>query len=241
MKCKVISMTNADARRARVVAMLSKEKKLDWSFFNAFGPRSDIGLNEDSNKQIRLYGRNLTTAEIGCFKSHYSVIKDHADNGSGWLLVLEDDVYLDSNFDFTELIHLLEKNGIGYCRLFAKAYKQARCIASLSGFRQLIRFSTDPYGTQAYLIDIHSARDFIGSVNDISLPIDDEMGRFWKNGLVPYCIFPFPCIELAVPSSISNDRDEYNSSRNTRSLSFLYHKFLDKIHKTYFNFLTWRG
>ena len=88
-------MTNADARRARVVEMLSEEKKLDWSFFDALDSRSGIGLNEDPNKQTRLYGRNLKAAKIRCFKSYYSAIKEHADSGSGWLLVLEDDVYLD--------------------------------------------------------------------------------------------------------------------------------------------------
>lgn len=235
MKCKVISMSNAVTRRARVLAMLSDQRILDWSFFDALDSRSGIGLDEDPNKQIRLYGRNLTAAEIGCFKSHYSVIKEHADNGSGWLLVLEDDVYLDTNFDFTEIIKLLDRSDIGYCRLFSKAYKKARYVAPLSGFRQLIRFSTDPYGTQAYLINTESARTFVDSVKDISLPIDDEMGRFWNGGLVPYCIFPFPCIELSVPSSISNDRDELNVSRDTRSIPFLYHKFIDKLHKTFFN------
>ena len=88
-------MSNAVTRRARVLAMLSDQVILDWSFFDALDSRSGIGLNEDPNKQTRLYGRNLKAAKIRCFKSYYSAIKEHADSGSGWLLVLEDDVYLD--------------------------------------------------------------------------------------------------------------------------------------------------
>jgi GR25 family glycosyltransferase involved in LPS biosynthesis len=70
------------------------------------------------------------------------------------------------------------------------------------GQRELVRFKRAPMGTQAYLISPAAARHFIRSFRHLDRPIDWEMDRFWANGLTSYAIFPFPCIELSLASSV---------------------------------------
>lgn len=211
----VISMANAHDRRRVIQENLDRAGFLNWKFVDGLTGNCQVGAISVAPKddQINHFGRILTSGEIGCFKSHYQIILNHSTKKDGWILVLEDDIILDDNFKFEELIYHLEEMGIKYCRLFSKAYKSARQVAMMSGFREIIRYDLDPFGTQAYLIHTQAARAFIRNTKTIVRPIDDELGRFWEHGLIPYAVFPFPVIERAVPSAIAQDRDLGDNQR----------------------------
>ena len=210
---------------------LQSRTDLDWRFFDALGGHSDaVNLPSDPGDQIKRFGRPLAAGELGCFKSHYYILRAHAE-ANGWLLVLEDDVWLDPDFSLEETVALLERRGLQYCRLYAKCYRPANVIGEMSGFRQLVRFRTDPYGTQAYLIHSDGARRFVACQNAIVRPIDDELGRFWEHGLWPVAVFPFPAVERSVVSSIDDGREKGNLDRLSSSPSLLAHRFSEKIRK----------
>lgn len=234
----VISLPSAVSRRAAIGKVLDQRRDIRWHFFDALeADSSGVELEANEERQIAKYGRALVAAEIGCFKSHYSVLANFVHSGkTQWLLVLEDDVWIDPEFDIGELLKLAEGIEISYVRLFAKAYKPAKSLFRLSNFRHLIRFLTDPYGTQAYLIRKDGAARFLDGLKSIDVPIDDELGRFWRHGLFPYSIFPFPAVERSVVSSIEADRTEGTEKRVRYRFDLVARRAVEKMQKTAVNF-----
>lgn len=231
LKCIVISLPSAADRRSKVRENLDQCDSLNWDFFDALEADSpQVELPQGTREQIDHFGRALALNEIGCYKSHYHVLKAHSEE-NGWLLVIEDDVYIDEKFNIRELIDYLEKNKLLYVRLYAKRYKAAKVIGALSGFKQVVRFKTDPYGTQAYLIHSSGAKKFIQSQNRIVRPIDDEFGRFWVHHLWPISVFPFPAVERSVASSIDGEREEQNVGRKNRNPIYLKRRVVEKVRK----------
>lgn len=229
----VISLSDQTDRRRRIAEVLGQRDVAQWRFFDALRADSDaFGLKGDHDLQKLQYGRALGSSEIGCFKSHYSVLRDFVENGTTtWILVLEDDVWLDPHFDIDEVIAFAEARGLGFIRLFAKAYVSGKIIGRLSNFRQVVRFSSDPYGTQASLFSRQGARDFIESIGSINLPIDDELGRFWVHGLAPVAVFPFPAVEMSVPSNLDTERVSGAVDRDNLSVRRLVFRTLEKLRK----------
>jgi glycosyl transferase, family 25 len=233
IEIKVISLKKSQPRRDYIAKILTENGQLNWSFFNALTPDSVVpGLEVDYDSQLDHFGRRLNGGEIGCFKSHFSVLRDFVDNGTrNWLLVLEDDVWFDTNFDLRELIDFIDRKGIDYIRLFAKMYKDADRIAMLSGFRQIVRFRSDPYGTQAYVINKRGAKAFLDGLTLIEQPIDDELGRFWRHGLEAFGVFPFPAVERSVVSSLEVERDDGQKTRSKYRWKLLAFRISEKLRK----------
>jgi glycosyl transferase, family 25 len=233
IEIKVISLKKSQTRRDYIAKILAENGQLNWSFFDALTPDSPVpGLDVDYESQLDHFGRRLNGGEIGCFKSHFSVIRDFLDNGTrNWLLVLEDDVWFDTNFDLRELVDFIDQKDIDYIRLFAKMYKDADRIAMLSGFRQIVRFRTDPYGAQAYVINKRGAKAFLDGLTSIELPIDDELGRFWRHGLEPFGVFPFPVVERSVASSLETQRNDGQKTRSKYRWRLLAFRVSEKIRK----------
>jgi glycosyl transferase, family 25 len=232
----VVSLQSANERRADCEANLNQNSQIEWRFFDAMTASSPCAITSDPALQVRRFGRILTDNEIGCFKSHFCALNDFfRTTESDWLFVLEDDVWLDPNFDLFEVLQFAKANSIGYVRLFAKAYKPASVIAPLSGFRHVIRFHTDPYGTQAYLINRRLAAQFVSSLDRIAMPIDDELGRFWQHGLVPFAVFPFPVVEKSVPSQLEISRVSLTRDRIKYRPDLVIFRVGEKIKKMFCN------
>ena len=197
----VISLAGS-GRRDRISSNL-EALNVPWSFFDALRkPAAELPQYSEA-ESIRFLGRGLSKGEIGCAASHMKVLATLATSQrNSWALVVEDDVLLDTGFDYRSLVEICETAGIGYLRLYARHSAQSRHVVWL-GQRELIRFKYAPMGTQAYLISSTAARRFIDSVQTICRPVDWEMDRFWANGLHNYALFPFPCFELTLELSIA--------------------------------------
>lgn len=224
LQARVVSLPQATRRRALVEDNL-RDLPLPWQFFDALRGDAVSDIAPDASRQARRFGRPLAANEIGCFKSHVALLGEFArDPTLEWLLVLEDDVWVDTAFDFADITARLTAAQIDYLRLYARRWKAADVVQHW-GERQLLRFRTDPYGTQAYLISRAGARRFIASLHSIDMPIDDELGRFWVNGLEIYAVFPFPVIERSLPSSLAGTRQ----ANPIRASSFTWRRHLDRL------------
>lgn len=230
---KVISLESAVERRDFLSKNLKFSSSMPWSFFNAnAGSDDDPNLISDQELQRVKFGRCLSAGEVGCFRSHHSVICEFLSSGTAdWLLVLEDDVWIDGDFDFEELVEFLDGRAIDYIRLFAKMFKPADVVAELNGLRQIIRFRTDPYGTQAYLINKRGCESFLRDLRYITAPIDDELGRFWRHKLDPYCVFPFPAVERNTESSLEKFRNNGVVVRKSKSFLRIRSRVVDNLKK----------
>ncbi|HMF52604.1 MAG TPA: glycosyltransferase family 25 protein [Candidatus Saccharimonadales bacterium] len=192
------------ARRERVSSNLNS-LSIPWTFFDAHRePKNNLPQYNEVNS-VRFWGRGLSKSEIGCAASHIDIIAEMAKSqDEKWILVVEDDVVLDPGFDYRALVDICKIGGIGYLRLHARHLARSRHVMWL-GQRELVRFKKAPMGTQAYLISSSKARSFVNQVKTIDRPIDWEMDRFWANGLHNYALFPFPCLELVLTSSIKKE------------------------------------
>jgi GR25 family glycosyltransferase involved in LPS biosynthesis len=194
-------------RRERASANLNS-LDVPWTFFDALRVPAKGFPQYDEALAVRFWGRGLSRAEIGCAASHMSVMTKLAasDTDDAWTLVVEDDVVLDAGFSFRSLPDICKVAEIGYLRLYGRHMAPCKHVAWLDQ-RELVRFERAPMGTQAYLISSRAARRFIDSVTTINRPVDWEMDRFWANGLYNYALFPFPCLELTMTSSIAKAAD----------------------------------
>jgi glycosyl transferase family 25 len=214
-QARVLSLPSSRDRRAAVEENF-RTFAAPWSFFDALTGDAPCALPESAERQLSRFGRRLGGGEVGAFKSHVRLLEEfEQDPGLQWLLVVEDDVWIDTQFPFSEIIGLLEDRGIHYLRLFARRCKPADVVLNL-GPRQLIRFRTDPYGAQAYLIDRTGAERLRQSIRGIDRPIDDHMARCWEHGLDIYSIFPFPAVERGM-SLIQKDRAQAQQIQRAKS------------------------
>lgn len=223
----VISLSSASERRSTTSAMLNGQG-LPWSFFDAHTSVGCEGLHYDDGTARRCFGRALTLPEKACYSSHYAVWKAFLEQGqSDYLLVLEDDLIIDLDFPLPRFAAFCRVFGIDYVRLFGKHFAPA---ARLGFFfdRSLVRFTTSPAGTQAYLLSVEGARRLVESCRSLDMAIDLAMDRFWETGLPLYSIFPYPVIERFVPTQIpipdtgvrlsKGERWDYNFRRSINKI-----------------------
>lgn len=218
IKLVVVSLEDAIDRRAQTRQALNGID-IPWAFLDACRDDCDSPYEYDEEGALSAFGRPLAPAEIGCFKSHMKAFASFDDDPDlDWLFVMEDDVWLDSTFSCRELVEKLDEWDIGYLRLYARKMVQHDPIGRY-GERFIVRFRTDPYGAQLYAISRDTARRFSESFSRIVRPVDDQMGRFWENGMEAYAIFPFPACERDVPSSMNNERNALVDAK-PRNLTF---------------------
>ncbi|MDQ8727656.1 glycosyltransferase family 25 protein [Bradyrhizobium sp. LHD-71] len=202
-RVRVVVISLSGSPRRRRVAEQMADTQLQWTFFDALRDLQSGQPVYDESRALRYWGRPLTPSEIGCAASHIAVLTAVSQQAEGeWTVVIEDDVFLDPAFDVTKAIRMCELAGLGYLRLYGRHLASPVHVVWL-GQRELVRFKRAPMGTQAYLISPMAARNFLGSFRHLDRPIDWEMDRFWANGLTTYALFPFPCIELSLTSSVT--------------------------------------
>ncbi len=209
---RIISLAGSHERR-RLIVDNFRDFPIPWEFFDACTYDSPTRLSLNPADQINQAGRVLTKTEIGCFKSHFEVLTlFDADPSLDWLLVFEDDVLVDPAFPFRALADLCAEKSLPFMKLFCREWKSATCIGRFQHF-QILRFRTDPYGAQAYLISRDAAAKLRARITTIERPIDDEHARFWDNGFDVFGVFPFPVIERYVQSTLLVDRSVSISDR----------------------------
>jgi glycosyl transferase, family 25 len=236
LEALVVSLTTSADRRALMEENLNSFP-VPWKFLDALRVDGRCRFRPNKSRQLRRYGRPLTDSEIGCFKSHVLAMEEFERTASlDWLLVIEDDVWVDIDFNYPMLIEFIERMNLNYLRLYFRQWKPATLVANF-GERQLIRFKTDPYGTQAYLVNRAGAKNFLQSFDTIDRPIDDELGRFWNHKLDIYSIYPCPVIERSVPSTLLDERARISRAKKTLKIDRLLDRSVNFGQKHFSNLL----
>ena len=197
--------------------MKEQLKDLDFSFFSAIDLRKkeSIDLLDSSLKKRitpfknKLYwGRELRSAEIGCFLSHFSLWPKCIELDSS-IVVLEDDVKLESNF--LEAIKQIEASKYEYVRLYEtkKNYRQKNLESNF--------FITYDYvsGTLGYFITPNAAKKFIKHAKSILMPVDDYMDCFFTHFVPNVVYLPLPISTTDLDSTIQGNKTkiDYKFSR----------------------------
>jgi hypothetical protein len=146
----VISLLTATDRRRRVSDMLAN-CAWPWRIFEA-RTGGQNSLPYLPGRAIVRRGYALEMGEVACFCSHYEVLLELASASCDrFTLVIEDDVLLDTLFDFSKLGDLMGAVGIDYLKLYSRFANRPQYVGRV-GNRSLIRFAKESYGSQAYMV-----------------------------------------------------------------------------------------
>ncbi|MBI1340166.1 hypothetical protein GC169_08160 [bacterium] len=198
----VISLASATERRAEVIEQFSA-CPFPWRIFDALTPDCASHPRYEPAQARRFMGRDLSRGEIGCFLSHYHVMREFVEkSGPDWLLVFEDDVDVDFRFKFDEAVKFCEKVGAKYMRLYARHHEKGVRLGSFY-YYNFIRYSMTPTGTQCYLVHREFAASWVQQVTTIRQTIDLQLESFWRYRAPIYGIHPFPVMERFSPSTLA--------------------------------------
>ena len=89
----MISLAKSIDRRQLFIQMAS-DTKLDWAFFPAHTGIMEP-LQYDDRVAARRWGRPLSSAEIGCYASHFKLWEWLANSDYDQAIIFEDDVIAD--------------------------------------------------------------------------------------------------------------------------------------------------
>jgi glycosyl transferase family 25 len=198
----VLSAPSATERRDRVRAMLAGMGIRDWRFFDVV-PASGLEIAYSDEVSYSTSGTVLSPAEVSCAASHLAIMEEFLRSDATHVVVLEDDVFLDPNCRLESIVEFAAIAGIWYLKLYARFFVPAHHLMTLARF-SLYRPSWPALGTQAYVLSRAGAGRILSYLHATGLryPIDASMDRYWDNGLPAIVFYPFPVMELLVPTTI---------------------------------------
>ena len=158
---------------------------LEWQRFSAVSPANNESARLHHlyrpEKTVSTFGRHLTRGEIGCFLSHYEVMKIAIQEKLDYSIILEDDASPKFNAlnSLGLIIEWLTKENppvdwVHLSRITSSKY--SRPIATFKGL-EIYRSYRPPLSSGANLWTVKGMKDFVNHVeqNGIAAPVDDTM------------------------------------------------------------------
>ncbi|MEI8278499.1 MAG: glycosyltransferase family 25 protein [Bacteroidota bacterium] len=230
MKIFVINLKRSVERRVKIEKQL-KSLGMDYEIFEGV---DGYKLTEDDlNKYMdheHKYFRELKKGEIGCFLSHYSVLKKIVDLELPSAIVMEDDIILSKNFPtlVIEIEKFIQPSDtflfytilLQPVNLFTKKkINDKYTLTDVDNIRSL-------FGMQCYAVGSETAKQISSHLLPVNNVVDDWL-RYVENGYTKnlQIIFPFP-IKATPAFSDIHDTD----ISNTR---FAWFKTLIRKHKIF--------
>ena len=220
-----IFVINLDRSTDRLISMSNELKNLNLEFerISAVDGRmmSDEFLKKyysaDLNKKN--YYVPLTKSEIGCYISHINVCNKIVQDNLDFGIVLEDDVLLEPTFAFVPEIIPLIKYDWNYIKL-SVSFKKKKIISRMPIYStkikdnlcefELVKWRKVPTGTQAYVISLEGAKEFLKRRSVFYRPIDVDLQFEWETDLKIYGLLPLPCKSKDTESTIGNRKLKYH-------------------------------
>jgi glycosyl transferase family 25 len=208
-----VFVINLDRDRERLARMLGEAERVGISFerFVAVDGRHLEGeLRDQFYLGAEPHEAAFTAGEIGCYASHLRIHRLLEDRTGEFALVLEDDVRLADDLAPTIRAAVESVPDWDIIRLSNATKSVVQPVAPLGNGRELVRYWTVPNGTGAYLISRTGAIKFAEAYARRTLPIDEDLRRPWRSGLVTYGVLPPPVdpdvLETSQIDSMGRDR-----------------------------------
>jgi glycosyl transferase family 25 len=166
----------------------------------------------DGEKRRRYFGKDLGAGEIGCLLSHRALYQKMVSENIERAIILEDDVFLDSEFRAVledicnapidwEVIRF-----VGHGKVFNIGFRQ---LFPLNNGYWITRVPTSPSGAYAYMLTRKAAETFLQFMQRNWIPVDIIHSRAWETRLETLLIQPSPVTpDLVSPSTIGEVRFE---------------------------------
>ncbi|MEM9744304.1 MAG: glycosyltransferase family 25 protein [Pseudomonadota bacterium] len=204
---QIITLSPDGERTQALLAELAGQG-LEASTYAAVDGRNGLPALEaperlDEARALRYRQVPLTGSEIGCYLSHYRVIRDAYRAGEQQLCVLEDDVSLEP--EFAEVLGGLlacSDPKFEFVRFMGLKRHRRKRVQQLPEERWLTRPVKGLCGTQGYLINRGGMEKVLRTGAAIWRPIDKFYDQFWDSDLACFAIEPHVIYELPSQSSI---------------------------------------
>lgn len=179
---KVVTyLINLDGSDQRLEQATEQLNAVNWSFerFSAFDGRgkalTEFSQYDDQGAQDIL-GRSLMSSELGCYLSHYGCAEKFLTTDADYLVVLEDDMKIDENFQqqLQATLEYLEKHpdlDWYLVNIAAKKKKFAKDITSL-GSMSLWHAFYFPIRGLGLIWSRQGAQAFLEAGKHIKMPVD---------------------------------------------------------------------
>lgn len=203
-------LINLDGSHERLESAKRQLDNINWQFerFSAFDGRgkklSDFE-NYDDDQARQILGRSLLNSEIGCYLSHYNCALEFLKTDADFLIVLEDDMEISSEFKsvIEQLIAFLShKNTLEWhlINIAAKKKKMAKDITQI-GHHTLWYAHYFPVLGLGLIWSRKGAQEFIEKGRTITLPVDVFFQSWLSRNSKGLAIWP----ALVYPTDLDSD------------------------------------
>ena len=199
---------NPDNPVARDLLQSLTEQHIDARIFPAVDGRRDMPAlqgQERISQTLALVTRKakLTSSEVGCYLSHYRLIRQAYDRGVDHVCIFEDDVVAEAGLgnlirDICELddnAHLV--------RLMSLRVRKRKVVKTLPSGHTLVRPLRGALGAQGYVLNRMGMKKILDHGTNIYMPIDKLYDSFFLFGLNCFSVEPHAIYELIHPTTVS--------------------------------------
>lgn len=141
----------------------------------------------------------LTASEVGCYLSHYRLVKQAYDQQLSHICIFEDDVAVAPGLG--EVIRSVCALGdqAHMVRLMSLKLRKRKLVAPLTADHQLARPLRGALGTQGYVLNRQGMQRIVSAGANISMPIDKFYDSFFLFDL--HCFYVEPHVVYEIDSS----------------------------------------
>lgn len=187
---------------------------------NWLTPYAMVELEQTERNKYRLYHYQLTMGGIGCFLSHYNLMKQLIDDPNNeYYFIMEDDIVFSKNTFHTVKQSILNAPPDWDMLLFGYIRTVKNTNYSNTDFMKLNSF----WGTQGYVISKKGAKKFVDEVdaNKIDGQIDAYFSRMIQQGKINIYAYKIPIIRTF--ESISDIQNQLLIQPNINA--YMYHGY----------------
>jgi len=199
----VISLDRAKERREYMQGLLAQLgfNATIVSAVDGKNLRPEQRARYNSERARRVYGCEMSDNEIACYLSHLSIYSKMLEHRIDVALVLEDDISAVGDLKpIIDEVLKLPRSSWQVVRLqatkdsvaFGSTERSAGEPVARVGEREIFRLRTSVLGGCAYLIRLGAASAMLARSEQIDMPIDQTLDRYWENGIIPYVMRPTP-------------------------------------------------
>lgn len=162
------------------------------------------GQEQLSQHKAMIYRRApLTSAEVGCYLSHYRLIKEAYDQGLNHICLFEDDVVAEPGLgDLLRAIVELDDSA-HLVRLMSLKIRKRKVVQSLPAGYTLVRPLRGAVGTQGYVVNRIGMKKILDFGATIYMPIDKLYDNFFLYDLNCFSVEPHAIFEITRPTSVT--------------------------------------
>lgn len=186
------------------------------------------GQEQLSQRKAMIYRRaELTTAEVGCYLSHYRLIHEAYHGGLSHVCLFEDDVVAEPGLGALLQSIVQLDDGKHLVRLMSLKIRKRKVLDALAGGFTLVRPLRGALGTQGYVLNRTGMKKVLEFGATISMPIDKLYDSFFLFGLNCYSVEPHAVYEIVRPTSVKK-----TTSNSQTSAGFTALWQLNKLHRS---------